>query len=401
MKTKKLTKKTIKVDGRELTITVRGKQNYWYIRIKDQGVNRRLSMKTDDVGLAIERAKVAAKEIFKMAFAQKNGLLLPNNKLEDSGKAPTCGQVHDVFLAERFDEGLKNLDFRIKPKAIRDSAKYFRDVITVAFPKKQWRKVLISDVAQDEVCLDWRRHCFNDVGKIFGADDDLKLNRSLNAKLRQARAVVSKGSRSLWKKRGWLVPDAIFPGGLLSAGSFKFKQIPKQIDEAMQAAANDPKHKDYPGAEGAVVYQIARYTGATSQEIGAMQWDWFDKVDDTWYLDIGRREGFTTKWDTKDRRLPVKAQHIERWKEVLGVSDPVIGRIIKPGKHNCVYRDLSKWIAGYIPDRQKRLHEVRKQAGSDYYSKTKDPQATSDFMGDSLQTTFAHYVEPLDAKIAL
>ena len=118
-------------------------------------------------------------------------------------------------------------------------------------------------------------------------------------------------------------------------------------------------------------------------------------------LDVTRRPGFTTKCNTKNRLIEIKAERFEQWKKWLGVTWPAVGRVIAPGTRDAVFTSANAWIKGQIPNRQKGLHELRKQAISDHYTQTKSLISTATFAGDSIKTITAHYVTDLEGQIAL
>ena len=69
-------------------------------------------------------------------------------------------------------------------------------------------------------------------------------------------------------------------------------------------------------------------------------------------------------------------------------------------RYNLIYRDHCAFVAQFIPNRQKRNHELRMMAGSIIYERDGLEEA-ADFLGDSLDTTRNYYATRLGASVPL
>ncbi len=82
------------------------------------------------------------------------------------------------------------------------------------------------------------------------------------------------------------------------------------------------------------------------------------------------------------------------WIEALGTS----GEYLLPGKYPTTRRKLAEraangWIAGFFGgERKKRLHDLRKQAGSDVFKASKSLTAAAAFLRDSEETARKYYL---------
>jgi len=72
----------------------------------------------------------------------------------------------------------------------------------------------------------------------------------------------------------------------------------------------------------------------------------------------------------------------------------------KTVRYDLIYRDHCAFVAQFIPDRQKRNHELRMMAGSLVYV-SHGLEAAADFLGDGLETTRNYYATPLSASAPL
>jgi len=391
----------VSVGGRKVRVFRRGtnkdvKKRTWYVRLTAGGVNRNLSLKTCVKEVAAKNARLRCDKIFTDAFAADHGLGSVVTKKEMSSDSCRAGAVYDIYLAERRELGMVHPRLSIERSSVLKNAACFKELIEVAFPGKNWRMVRIRDLYDDGVVIRWRRVCYQRVGKVYGNDVDLGLNVTLNSKLAQGRSVCARSCVKLWEVNGLVVSEKIFPGYLLLAKRARFRPLEQGVDKAMMQAAGSPDHDDWPGAETAVIYELARFCGLTLKEIMALQWHWFDFSHERCFIDIELRDDFKTKWDTKNRRIEVKLERVKKWKGWLGLRDPVVGRLIRPGSQNRIYRAANNWVAGYLPGRKKRLHELRKQRGSEVYHQTKSVVLAARYLGDSVQTALKHYVEVLE-----
>jgi hypothetical protein len=58
-------------------------------------------------------------------------------------------------------------------------------------------------------------------------------------------------------------------------------------------------------------------------------------------------------------------------------------------------REVSRWIREFIPDRNKTLHELRKEFGSQVLKRTGSIGAAAEALGDTVETARAYYLTQL------
>ena len=86
------------------------------------------------------------------------------------------------------------------------------------------------------------------------------------------------------------------------------------------------------------------------------------------------------------------------WRRLVPCEEPygyVIPATSKTGRDK-VLRRVNTWLSNYIPDRTKKLHELRKQAGSEVLMRNKSPLEAAKFIRDSVETTLNYYANLLE-----
>lgn len=84
---------------------------------------------------------------------------------------------------------------------------------------------------------------------------------------------------------------------------------------------------------------------------------------------------------------------VAQWRQLAPCADPygfIVPREHETGAHNQV-RCLNAWLGEYLPDRQKKLHELRKHSGSEVLTQSGNIVAAAAFLRDSIKTTEKHY----------
>lgn len=274
-----------------------------------------------------------------------------------------------------------------------------------------WRDLNLT-ILSDEFVHKWRRLKYREKGLNIedAADLDLYLNWNLNSMMQDIRSLFGKPALMAYEDAGMVLPAQLarfmsVPG--LPSEERGFTAIPEQIDTAMQALAayaiepqgTKPSGKfEIPSRPVAVIYEIARFTGLTSKEIANFQIDWL--AADLSYIDVqpfkdqvGRN--FQTKRNSKNGRVPTDPERVQRWIAAFRSVEREAGYFL-PGtcpthRQELCQRDANKWIAPFLPGRTKRLHELRKQAGSDVFHKH-GLSAAAAFLRDTEATARKYYL---------
>ena len=150
-------------------------------------------------------------------------------------------------------------------------------------------------------------------------------------------------------------------------------------------------------ALGAVMVEMARLCAMTVKEIHYFRRSWVVQTAAGLKIDIredGR--GFSTKCATKTRQIPLSPEVWARWSKVLPLGDAApFGEYRDYTSPQSEYSRTSRWLGQFLPDRQKKLHELRKMACSQVLARERDIYAAAYFIGDSVQTTAKYYAAQL------
>lgn len=238
------------------------------------------------------------------------------------------------------------------------------------------------------------------------AEQDPSINYTLNSQWNQARSVLGEKAEACYK--GWRSMPAEI--GFLEAPRLNQKDpcfVGISHIREIDAAARAELRVANPVAW--VCYELARWGGLRAGEIAALQWPWMMPRGEEWIIEIrpraGREMADGTPWSPKRhkaRAVPIRAERVQEWVKALG-SAPV--DFLVPGKNAALRKvwlieHVNSWISPWLPDREKRLHELRKQIGSEVYT-TQGPAAAAEFLGDTLETTMRHYAKFLGSVKAM
>jgi integrase len=102
----------------------------------------------------------------------------------------------------------------------------------------------------------------------------------------------------------------------------------------------------------------------------------------------------------KARRIGICAELWALVKDLPAEAYLVADGLPKTVRYDLIYRDHCAFVAQFIPDRQKRNHELRMMAGSIVYER-EGLEAAADFLGDGLETTRKYYATALKASAPL
>lgn len=261
---------------------------------------------------------------------------------------------------------------------------------------KQLRATVLTETTLDA----WRAARYRNDGLDYLKDINLRLNYALNSEYTAAKSVFSKNGIKIYKKLGLKLPelDGFCLSGHLKDEAPKFEKIPADILDKMDAAAVKMKEIR---PRIAVVYEMARFAGMRSDEIQNCRAHWFVFDGDKCKLDIRYRDPRTEPEEyhpkASPRRVPVDPDRVKGWFDLLGIipgSQTLLidGRTVTE-RREIVERETNGLIAAFLPDRKKRLHELRKQAGTEVSERAGNPIAGALFLGDSIQVAINHYLD--------
>lgn len=260
------------------------------------------------------------------------------------------------------------------------------------------------DGLSEELVLRSRRAFYEERGEDWD-EGCPRLNTTLNSQFNQACSVLGVKASRCWE--GWRKMPGVI--GFTRAPRLPerdpaFLGIP-QIGE-MDAAAWKWREVE---PVGWVCYELARWAGLRAGEIAAFEpGRWLVERGGIVMLDIrprGRSEcGDGLSWSpkrNKARAVPLRGERVAAWRAALGGAWPegyLVPGACLDAREKWLARVVNGWIAPWLEDREKRLHELRKQAGSEVYT-TQGAAAAAEFLGDTLETTMRHYARFL-GKVA-
>lgn len=110
------------------------------------------------------------------------------------------------------------------------------------------------------------------------------------------------------------------------------------------------------------------------------------------------KPAFVAKNNAKYGDIAISPVAVARWRGALPNNSPfgyIMPATSDTDRKNRIYRSANKWLSAFMPDRTKRLHELRKQAGSDVAERTGSIKRAADFLRDSVATAEKHYASML------
>lgn len=332
--------------------------------------------------------------------------------LGDAGKAPALqrstspklGRVVNMFLEKRPEIS------EASESSVRDYVGSLRRAVQLV-ESKDWENVNLSRIS-DEFVHAWRKARYAARGLTFGEPEDVDpaLNNSLNSEMTNMRAIFSRHALQAYRDAGMTIPDTLqrfLNVRQLPGEEEGFTPIDAEVDLRMQTLAKAAIHRargiDYvvpkewesevPPVEVGVAFELARFGALTRKEMVSCRVDWF--TEDRRAVDVRNRaeERFYTKGRKKNGLVPMRPVRVEWWLEALGCADEdylMLGTEHQR-KLTC-QRAAPQWIAQYLPDRHKRLHELRKMAGWDVWKGSGSLSAAAAFLRDTEATARRYYL---------
>lgn len=305
---------------------------------------------------------------------------------------PTIGEIVKLYESEIVKHA------RINPKTARMNGRALIRILELVFPGKQVEEMR-ADVLTRKLVLDWRE----ERRKRDGAEpDDLHFNACLNTELRKAQCVFSKRARAdVFRKLRLPELSGFLDVANLPEPKRQWTPIPAAVLEEMDRDAAELKDTD---PQLWVIYELARYGGLRSEEIQSIRRHWLEPRGKDFLIAIvqrdGRRDpskaGFRPK--SRDRRVPIAGARVKSWLKALGdrgKHDLLIQARTETERMELIQRTACAWVAKYIPERTMRLHELRKQAGSEIATRENSVAAAAEFLGDTIAVAERHYVRLL------
>ena len=277
-------------------------------------------------------------------------------------------------------------------------------IIKQAYPRVDARAMKV-DVLNENLVIKYRKAQYKQLGLDYGKNEDRSLNISLNSNLRMAQSVFGRRAMKLYSKNNFKLPDlsSFMSIARLRERSMHFDPIPQKIDAKMRKDSLEELLPNRPVIF--IIYELARFCGLRSSEILNLRWHWIEKSKEGYTIEIVYRNPRTDKSriqfipKSRDRSVSITKETIMRWIEALKLKVDIIGTstdFVIPGathteRRNQIEREACAWVAKYLPNRIKRLHELRKQAGSNIATQY-GLMSAAEFLGDSIAVTEKHYV---------
>lgn len=264
-------------------------------------------------------------------------------------------------------------------------------------------------VVNEDLVYRFREARYRAAGLDLNVDEDLALNVSLNSQVQDARACFSRKALRRFAELGFEVDvKAFLEVPKLREGSKRYVPIDREVDEAIRgevARKLAGQVSQCPSVGVAVSVELARYVGLTAKEIAAVRWDWFgETARGECFVEVRARRAeenggraFTTKANSKNGRVPVARERVAAWRKALQGD----GSVLPEARARLVVREASEWLAPFLPGRAKRLHELRKEAGSQVFSATGRIDAAAAFLRDSERVARDYYLADLHEAGAL
>ena len=255
----------------------------------------------------------------------------------------------------------------------------------------------------------WRLREYARAG--LSAPDPLK-NYRLNCHIRQAQSVFSADALRVYAAEN--LPIA--PCALAFAREPKlrpearqtFRPIPEKADAAIKAAARSAlspsaaagececylRQNEAPSLSPlcALMIEMARLCGMTVKEIHHFRRAWVVESSNGIFIDIREDGEFYTKRAAKNRQIPLAPEVWARWRNALPADGgPAFGEYGAHTNPESVYSQACRFLRQYLPDRRKKLHELRKMACSDILARERDIYAAARFIGDRVDTAAKYY----------
>ncbi|MGJ8649486.1 MAG: hypothetical protein ACSHX4_03935 [Opitutaceae bacterium] len=385
-----------------------GQKNLIYCRFFHTANGKKVEVRQSTDSTTEKDAKTVAWVIYLQATGRAKEGETPNKPVRNT--SPKIGRVTQ-FLTENRSRCCN----RASASSVLGYVQALSRAIELVDPKTDWKNANVS-ILNDEFVYKWRAAKYRERKLDINepADVDPYFNANINSEWNNAKAVFGKKAVLAYQDAGMHMPPQLFR--MLAVPRMPqevdgFTEIPAAIDMQMQICAQAAIHRarglDYqvpegagwevPTAKVAVVYEMARFCALTQKEIAHAWRGWLSA--DLKSLNVGPYQdskgvNFVTKMNAKNGSIPLNPQRVQWWLDILGTE----GEYLLPGEYktqrtNLCSREANPWIGKFFgTDRKKRLHDLRKQAGSDVYKASASLTAAAAFIRDNEETARKYYL---------
>lgn len=352
---KALERATFKYRGRQWSLFKYHPGGTWHLRAGVNGFRLHQSLQTD----VAKQAAAASRPLIDAAIGRRVELLAAA-KLRHEQPA-TLGEIAKCY----------HLAQLIGANAVRDNINALARIVGGHWKSKP-ANVLTADL----------------VGTALRTID--LEPTTLNSLVRRARSVFSPAAMELYRTKGLRIPEleGFKKRPLLKVmKDFSFRPIAPDVLEAIKASSADQR------PEIRQIFILAFYLGMRAGEIAAARREWIEHDG----MRIIRRPDFKPKGI--EGTVPI-APEIRA--EILALSGPewLVNARTPTERHDLIYRDAVRWLRYFLPDRNKALHELRKQAGSRVVTAQGMDAARRFLRHSSVAVTERHYgtyLRPIEA----
>jgi hypothetical protein len=362
-----------------------GEKSVFHVRFRIKGREIRRSTGRFD--------PLEARDVAWDIYLEESGLRADRQVRRLRDTSARIGDITDLYI----EKIMTRAD--IQQRTAQENVQTLFRMLRLVYPGKDVRE-LRAEVLTEDLVMSWRQRRYEREGLTYPSSNR-RLNYSLNSDLRKVRSVFSRKATRLYTLLNLPDLEGFLKVSRLPQHDTRYVPIPQERIVAMDKKARDDLRPNRPGLF--VTYELARFGGLRSSEILNIRRHWI--VADNGYFRIGvvyrdpRTDpaGVEFKPKSRDRWVPVSKKRLDDWLSVLpklGSYDLLVQGSTKTARKNLVEREACGWVAQFIPDRNKRLHELRKHAGSEIA--TRDGlMAAAQFPGDSYSVTEKHYASLL------
>lgn len=247
------------------------------------------------------------------------------------------------------------------------------------------------------------------------ADQHIELKRArvtATQTLMQARSLVGRKMTPHYIEFGFVMPDCItgFCAAIKTEEQTRYTLPSKTLRDKTAREAVKLKEIHDPMY---CAYLLCYDLGMRKGEAEAAKWDWIEDLDApegdlVAYMKITTRDDWKGAKNMRTRSIPVMRSTYDdllKYKRagcpfILPSSEAVKRKAktagergeTKTGRANLIKRDLSDWMTGIGWTRQRKAHELRKLAGSRWYTDAGLKWAAR-WLGDSTTVTYNSYTD--------
>jgi integrase len=385
--------------GHKFTLFRRAGSPNWYCKKKAKGKQHMFAARTTEVKSAVMVISQLYDDLVSGKIAARKA------EQERLREMATVGQIIDTYV------GKVRVKKRIKAETVADNASALRRIIREGSGMAVDAPVdgLRSDVLTRELVKRFqerRRELVMDEDEIQQG----RANRSMDSVLTAARSLFTPHAMECYADAKLLLPPL---EGFLQARRMKgyndvrYVPIGDEVIEAMDTAMKEMR-TSRPSLY--LAYQLMLMLGLRNGEVAAAKRTW-----------IERRRVYVVEGETVTaREIPMMAVLIRpdfipkhRTERCIPIPETLMRDIEELVPATAIYlidaptetlrrevadRELCEFVAGYLPDRQKKAYELRKHFGS-IVAATQGKYKAQEYLGHkSITTTEANYASFLSSR---